>query len=447
MTIWSSEIKDLVKLYDSYKDQNPRLDKELERLIKTDDENIVLLYARRCLEIIITELSERELKRPRGSEPLKGIIDKLHKEEKVPHNIVVSMQNLNSLSTFGTHPKDFDPRQVKPVLLDLATVLEWYMKCIVAQKTEITTPDLLKAKREKYVLFNRTIPKPGIGIILAGSILLAGAIIILSLLLFNIIGGRKQALTRSIKSLVVLPFSNYTGDAGLNTLISGMQSCLIADIQRLRGLRVICKTSSNAYKDTDKPVHEIASELNVEAAIEVSVLGYIDSLVIQVSLINAFPEEVIVWTSDYKEEKSRIVNLYNRITRQIAEEVKIELTPGEKSLLEKTRTVDPEALVAYMKGQFHWERLGIEDLDSALHYFQIAIDKAPDWAEPNAGMAMTWNSIGGFAYGPLTEAYEKSSEYLKKALELDPNSANSHYLKAILSVWPRWDWEAGEKEL
>ncbi len=193
-------------------------------------------------------------------------------------------------------------------------------------------------------------------------------------------------------------------------------------------------------------MHEIASELNVEAAIEVSVLGYIDSLVIQVSLINAFPEEVIVWTSDYKEEKSQILNLYNRITRQIAEEVKIELTPGEKSLLEKSRTVDPEALVAYMKGQFHWERLGAEDLDSALHYFQIAIDKAPDWAEPNAGMAMTWNSIGGFAYGPLTEAYEKSSEYLKKALELDPNSANSHYLKAILSVWPGWEWEAGEKE-
>jgi hypothetical protein len=159
MTIWSAEIKDLVKLCDSYKGQNPRVDKELERLIKTDDENIVLLYARRCLEIIVTELSERELRRPRGSEPLKGIIDKLHKEEKVPHNIVVSMQNLNSLSTFGTHPKDFDPRQVKPVLLDLATVLEWYMKYIVAQKTVVTAPDLAQAKRKEPVAFRKTMPK------------------------------------------------------------------------------------------------------------------------------------------------------------------------------------------------------------------------------------------------------------------------------------------------
>ena len=98
------------------------------KLIKTDDENVVLIYSRRCLEVIITDLSERELKRPRGTEPLKGIIDKLNREEKVPDNIIVSMQNLNSLSTFGAHPKDFDPRQVKPVILDLATIIEWYLK-------------------------------------------------------------------------------------------------------------------------------------------------------------------------------------------------------------------------------------------------------------------------------------------------------------------------------
>jgi len=124
MNIWSAEIKDLEKLHDSFKGQHPRLDKELEKLIKADDENMVLVYARRCLEVIITDLCERELKRDRGTEPLKGIIDKLNKEQKVPHNIIVSMQNLNSLSSFGAHPKDFDPRQVKPVLLDLTTAIE-----------------------------------------------------------------------------------------------------------------------------------------------------------------------------------------------------------------------------------------------------------------------------------------------------------------------------------
>lgn len=124
MSIWSTEIKDLEKIFNSFKDRHPSITRELGKLIKADDENMVLVYSRRCLEVIITDLSERELKRDRGTEPLKGIIDKLNREKKVPHNIIISMQNLNSLSTLGAHPKDFDTRQVKPVLLDLTTVLD-----------------------------------------------------------------------------------------------------------------------------------------------------------------------------------------------------------------------------------------------------------------------------------------------------------------------------------
>ena len=128
MAIWSSEIKELEKLYESLKGQLPDLEKELERLIKADDENMILLYSRRCLEVIITDLCECELKRPRKTEPLKGIIDKLHKEEKVPSNIITSMDHLNSLSAYGAHPKDFDPEQVKPVLVNLDIIIKWYLK-------------------------------------------------------------------------------------------------------------------------------------------------------------------------------------------------------------------------------------------------------------------------------------------------------------------------------
>ena len=128
MSIWSAEIKELEKLYESLKGQLPDLEKELEQLIKSDDANIIMLYSRRCLEVIITDLCECELKRPRKTEPLKGIIDKLHKEEKVPSHIITSMHGLNELSTYGAHPKDFDPEQVKPVLNNLDIIIKWYLK-------------------------------------------------------------------------------------------------------------------------------------------------------------------------------------------------------------------------------------------------------------------------------------------------------------------------------
>jgi hypothetical protein len=86
MAIWSSEIKELERLYESFKGQFPTLEKELEQLIRTEDANVIMLYSRRCLEVIITDLCECELKRSRGTEPLKGIIDKLFKEQKVPHS-------------------------------------------------------------------------------------------------------------------------------------------------------------------------------------------------------------------------------------------------------------------------------------------------------------------------------------------------------------------------
>jgi len=95
MTIWAAEIKELDRLYESIKGQLPDLEKELERLIREDDENMVLLYSRRYLEVLITDLCECELKRSKGSEPLKGIIDKLNKKQKVPSQIITSMDQTN----------------------------------------------------------------------------------------------------------------------------------------------------------------------------------------------------------------------------------------------------------------------------------------------------------------------------------------------------------------
>jgi len=128
MKPWFDEIVEIRKYYKIIKDKVPNLGNELEQLIKTEDDNVALLYSRRCLEVIITELCERELKRPRKTEPLKGIIDKLNKEETVPSYIITSMLNLNSISTYGTHPKEFSPHQVRTVLISLIIIIEWYLK-------------------------------------------------------------------------------------------------------------------------------------------------------------------------------------------------------------------------------------------------------------------------------------------------------------------------------
>jgi TolB-like protein len=448
MTIWSSEIKELEKLYDSIKGKHPKLDNELQRLIKTDDENIVLVYARRCLEVVITDLSERELKRPRGTEPLKGIIDRLNKEEKIPYNITVSMQNLNSLSTFGAHPKDFEPRQVKPVLLDLTTVLEWYMKYLEAQSTTVTEPGVPGEIRKKPAGAKKVTEGSKKRILLVSSILVVLAGIFVTLILTDVIKGGKSLKAGEIKSLIVLPFSNYSGQDTLDWFVSGMHASLVQDISKIGSLRIPGTTTSKVFKDSNKTINEITSELKVDAALETTVLCLgKDSICFQTRLIKPGQEEEQLWSADYKIARNQILNWYNGVTKEIAKEIKIELTDRENKLLERSTTIDIAAYDDYLKGLYYLEDVDKESLMKAMEYLNRAVEKNPDWAPLYNGLTMVWASLAQMGFESPEIAGPKIFENMNKALELDPDNSDSRFLSGEMAFLAEWDWEKSEKEL
>ncbi|MCX6328300.1 MAG: fibrobacter succinogenes major paralogous domain-containing protein, partial [Bacteroidia bacterium] len=200
MTIWTNEINELDALYKSFKGHLPDIVKEMEQLIRTDDANVVMLYSRRCLEVIVTDLCECELKRPRKTEPLKGIIDKLNSEEKVPSHIITSMHGLNSMSTYGTHPKDFDPEQVKPVLNNLAIIIRWYLKYKDFQITSSTKGEEEKHESKDLDEPEKVTRKPKKRLILLLSGLLLG-IVIIAFVVFNFIGGGNKNRVSHLKEL------------------------------------------------------------------------------------------------------------------------------------------------------------------------------------------------------------------------------------------------------
>jgi len=149
---------------------------------------------------------------------------------------------------------------------------------------------------------------------------------------------------------------------------------------------------------------------------------------------------------DYYEDKSQILNLYNRVTKQISEEVNVILTPREENLLAESRTVDPDAYDAYLKGRYYWEKLDKKSAEKALDYFELATEIDPEWADPYAGLANAWGLFSFFKFLPQSVTLPKVYKYLNKALELDPNSAQAHYVNGIIAVWTEWEWEKGEKE-
>ncbi len=270
--------------------------------------------------------------------------------------------------------------------------------------------------------------------------------VIIGLIILNLAGGTKQLHAGDIQSLVVLPFDNFTGDDQLEYFVSGMHASLIGDMGKIGGLRVISKTSSNIYKDIDMSVPEIASELGVDAIVEAQVMCLGDSICVQFKLISAFPEEELLWIGDYKEEKSQILNLYNRVTKKIADEVKVKLTLQEETLLTESKTVNTEAYDAYLKGKNNWDQLTEDGLQQALDYFNISLEKDPDFAPAYAGIAEVWVGRMQMGFASPSIAIPKIYQNLNKTLELDPNSANSHYVNALIVVWTEWNWEKGERE-
>ena len=447
MTIWSGEIKEMEILYESFKGNLPDLGKELNQLIKTQDANVVMLYSRRCLEVIITDLCEHELKRPRKTEPLKGIIDKLNSEEKIPSHIITSMHSLNSLSTYGTHPKDFDPEQVRPVLNNLSIVIKWYLKYRESRvedtqkdnrgKTDFigetgTKKEIRRPKRTRSVL---------IFILLMIVVALAGVTVIYFVKKHN------STFTNLEKSIAVLPFRNDSPDDSTQYFMDGVMDELLTKLQTIKDLRIISRTSVEQYRGQTKSIPEIAKELGVNYIVEGSGQKSGNSLRLRIQLIKA-REEKHIWAKPFDQENVTAID-YFRIQSQAAETIASELnaalTPAEKQLLNKIPTERLDAYEAYLKGQFYWRKLTPEDLDIALHFFEMAKDKDPDYALAYAGISEVWVGRQQAGYSSPDEAGPKAFEAITKALEIDSTLADVHYTLALINTWGMWDWGAGEK--
>jgi TolB-like protein len=272
-------------------------------------------------------------------------------------------------------------------------------------------------------------------------------VIIIGLVVLNIARGSNIIKPGQIQSLVILPFDNYTGDEKLDYFVSGMHSSLIGDIGKIGSLRVISETTSNVYKNAHKSLTQIATDLNVDAVVEAQVMCLGDSICLQVRVVKADQKEKQLWAGDYKEDKRKILNLYNRITKQIADEVMVKLSQEEERLLSKSRIVDREAYDAYLNSKFYWGDLSRESLNKALILLNSAVEKDPGWAPLYSGLAQVWMGIQQNGFESPSVTSQKVYENLNKALELDPDLSDSHYISGMMAYLIEWNWGKGEKEL
>ena len=448
MAIWSVEIKELERLLEFFKGQIHELEKELDQLIKSDDPNVLMLYSRRCLEVIITDLCEYELKRPRRTEPMKGIIDKLNKEEKVPSHIITSMHGLNDLSTYGAHPKDFDPEQVKPVLSNLAIVLKWYLKYKGMQIPEQTFEEQERSAVKQTEISAKTPEKQKKKTVTVLTALALIIVIVVVLKLLNVIdtGLVRSGISNFDKSIAVLPFRNDSPDTTNAYFIDGLMEEVLNNLQRIGDLRVISRTSVEQYRNKSKSISEIAKELRVNYIVEGSGQKFGNTFRFRVQLIRAAREDHL-WGGSYQNEIFAVENLFkiqSEIAESVASELKAIMTPQETRLIARVPTASTEAWEDYMMGRFYLNKGKENDFNLALKYFEQAKNTDPDFALAYAGIARVWNTRKQAGITRVSEATEKAEEAIRRALELDSSLSEVHQTLAGIKTWTRFDWKGGE---
>jgi TolB-like protein/Tfp pilus assembly protein PilF len=248
----------------------------------------------------------------------------------------------------------------------------------------------------------------------------------------------------TIRSLAVLPLDNLSGDPGQEYFADGMTEALIADLARVRGLRVISRTSSMAYRNSGKTLPQIARELNVDAVVEGSVLRAGDRVRITTQLISADSDHHL-WSDSYERDLEDVLALQSEVARAIAGEIQLKLAPPQARAAE--RLVDPAAFEAYLKGRHHWTRRTGPDLRKSIEYFEAAIAIDPDWALAHSGLAQSYVLLANFDPSEQPrDSMPRARAAAERALELDDELAAAHTALAAVREFYDWDWEGAAAE-
>ena len=251
----------------------------------------------------------------------------------------------------------------------------------------------------------------------------------------------------SVRSLAVLPLNNFSGDPAQDYFADGMTDQLITDLAQISALRVISRTSAMVYKGSRKPLPEIARELHVDAIVEGAVERSGDRVRITAQLIEAASDKHL-WAESYEDNLRDTLTLQKKVAANIAEQIRITLTPQEQAALKTAKAVDPQAYEAYLKGRYFWNKRTADGLRDAVTYFNQAIEADPNYAQAYAGLADSYDLLGDWEYGVLApnEAYPKAKASAIKALDADNSLGEAHTSLAFsLDVFD-WDWKSAEME-
>ncbi|MBW1717910.1 MAG: protein kinase, partial [Deltaproteobacteria bacterium] len=225
-------------------------------------------------------------------------------------------------------------------------------------------------------------------------------------------------------SIAVLPFINMSADPENEYFSDGLSEELINALTKIKGLRVVARTSSFAFKGEKTDLREVGQKLNVETLLEGSVRKAGNRLRITAQLIKV-EDGYHLWSERYDRNIEDVFDIQDEITAKIVEKFKATLDMSYK-LPEERRPDNLKAYDLYLKGRYLWNKFLPELIYKSITCFEESIKEDPDYALPYTALAEAYALLStGFDILPSKDAMPKAREAALKALELDPTLAEA----------------------
>ena len=249
----------------------------------------------------------------------------------------------------------------------------------------------------------------------------------------------------SVRSIVVLPIVNLSGDADRDYLADAMTDAIIGSLSQIESLRVISRTSAMVYKDAKKTIPEIARELNVDAVMEGALEDASGGPRLAVTVRDS--AERLLWSKTFSRGASEATAVQYDVARELAARIGAPLPAAMAGQAAGARPIDPRVYQAYARGRYFWNRRSKADVRRALDEFKSAIEIDPSFAPAYAGLADTYMAIAAYGFTADEDAWRQAIASAEQALKLDPNLADGHASRGNIAWQYEWDWERAGTEL
>jgi TolB-like protein/tetratricopeptide (TPR) repeat protein len=254
-------------------------------------------------------------------------------------------------------------------------------------------------------------------------------------------GNRAGSASPAVRSLVVLPFANTSGNREDEYFSDGMTDELAAALGKVPGLRVAARSSAYQFKGRNVDVHEIGRQLAVGSVVDGSVGRNGDTLHITAQLVNV-TDGLTLWSDAYVRDVRGVFTVQDQIAAAIARALRLSAGgaghPG-------AGTTNLEAHDLYLRGRFFWNRRDREGFRKAIEYFGQAIARDSAYAQAWAGLGESYSLMGGFGYMAPTEAFARARAAANRALTQDSTLEDAHTALGFIHLFYDWDWAAARE--